>query len=485
MSNAAQVGTRSITALNDTISAAIVSRINADQHEVARTAARRRAPRASPSTAPSTFAPVSPSIRCSRRSSPSKPQNAPITGAIATPTASPPRDERDRNPRDQPDLDRAARRPIEEVREVGRERDEDRVGEQPPARDERHVRREHERDRGAAEDLDRPRRDPTVRERTDVPAKTAVAFGAEQVVDQTEQPEARDTRTARAARAMLRPGSSPRPNAPSVSRPASTMSTATHHEESRRGRQRGGRESCAAGGPGRRARRGPHMTSSRTVSRPTTIPRRTIIRGRLRNRRGGDDSGASSGGRAPRTADPVTPNGDHDEYRRHDAEHDARDGDTRVVRAASRARSHRRARRCRRELGQALVQPAHAPRRAVDEIRDAGEHDREHDRPDASSSTPTLFCCILRWIIVDTLWNPPCPLPDAISRPEVRPLARRAGSSRSRRRSRAGPCCRAVQRDELPRGAPTRATTSRSPRTREPSRAHRRRRNRRRARRRR
>ena len=70
---------------------------------------RRRARPPGRAPPPSTFAPVSPIIRCSCRSSPSNPQNAPITGAIAMPTASPPRDERDRDPRDEPDLDGAAR----------------------------------------------------------------------------------------------------------------------------------------------------------------------------------------------------------------------------------------------------------------------------------------------------------------------------------------------------------------------------------------
>ena len=183
-----RIGTRSMTALNETNSAATVNRISPISTKL-------RGPRptssttARPSTAPSTFAPVSPIIRCSRRSSPSNPQNAPITGAIAMPTASPPRDERDRDPRDEPDLDRAPRRPVEQVGEVRGERDEHRVGEQAPARDERDVRCQHERDRGAAEDLERACGDPAPARAPQVAAKAPVALGPEQVVDQSEQSE--------------------------------------------------------------------------------------------------------------------------------------------------------------------------------------------------------------------------------------------------------------------------------------------------------
>ena len=73
MSKRRRRGTRAITALNDTSSA--------DQRSTTRARSARHcagpwptsSTTARPSTAPSTLAPVSPSIRCSRRSSPSRP----------------------------------------------------------------------------------------------------------------------------------------------------------------------------------------------------------------------------------------------------------------------------------------------------------------------------------------------------------------------------------------------------------------------------
>ena len=47
---------------------------------------------------------------------------------------------------------------------------------------------EHERDRGAAEQLDHPAREPTVGERAEVAAEAAV-LTAEHVVEEAEQPE--------------------------------------------------------------------------------------------------------------------------------------------------------------------------------------------------------------------------------------------------------------------------------------------------------
>ena len=101
-----------------------------------------------------------------------------------------PSDERDRHPGQQPDLDRAPGRAVEQVGEIRGQRDENRVGEQPPARDEGNVRGEYERDRGTAEDLERAGRDPTRGEGAQVPTKAAVALGAQEVVDQPEQAEA-------------------------------------------------------------------------------------------------------------------------------------------------------------------------------------------------------------------------------------------------------------------------------------------------------
>ena len=89
---------------------------------------------ASPSTAPITFAPVSPSISRSRRSSPSSPNAAPITGAMAMPMGAVPIDDRDRHVGDEPELDRAARRAVEQVAEVGGERDEHGVDDERASR---------------------------------------------------------------------------------------------------------------------------------------------------------------------------------------------------------------------------------------------------------------------------------------------------------------------------------------------------------------
>ena len=113
----------------------------ADQHEVARAAADvehdrqaeharrarwRRCRRASGARAGRRRA-----ARRTRRSpvrSRCRPRRRRATNAIGTHAS-------------EPDLDRATRRAVEQVREIRGERDEHRIGEQPPARHERHVRR--------------------------------------------------------------------------------------------------------------------------------------------------------------------------------------------------------------------------------------------------------------------------------------------------------------------------------------------------------
>jgi hypothetical protein len=89
MSSARNGATLRITALNETNSDATF-RASTTASVVYRTASPQPSTTASPSTPPSTFAPVSPSMRCSRRSSPSSATATPITGATDTPTAPPP-----------------------------------------------------------------------------------------------------------------------------------------------------------------------------------------------------------------------------------------------------------------------------------------------------------------------------------------------------------------------------------------------------------
>ena len=272
-------GTRSITALNDTISGRDRQQHQAEQHEVARTAPDVEHDREAEHGAEHVGAGVA-EHQCSRRSSPSRPANAPITGAMAIPTGiAAARRARSGIHATQADLDRAARRPVEQVGEVRGERDEHRVGEQPAARDERHVGGEHERDRGAAEDLDRARRDASLGQRAQVAAKSAVALGAERDRRSGRAGRSPSTRTAPAAargcgparhrgrtrRASPGPPPPPAPRAPRAARPRSGAA---------------GRGSCGVGARARRARSRPHITSSRTVSSPTTRPRTTITRAR-------------------------------------------------------------------------------------------------------------------------------------------------------------------------------------------------------------
>ncbi len=80
----AAAGTASITRLNETSSAATLS-ASSTSITASRMLSREPSTTASPSTAPITLAPVSPSMRRSCRSSPSRPSAAPMTGATAMP----------------------------------------------------------------------------------------------------------------------------------------------------------------------------------------------------------------------------------------------------------------------------------------------------------------------------------------------------------------------------------------------------------------
>jgi len=84
-SNHRSGGTRSITRLNDTSSDSRFSAIRTTKITL-RDVREHSSTTTSPSTPPRMFAPVSPSITRSRRSSGSTPSAAPITGAAATPT---------------------------------------------------------------------------------------------------------------------------------------------------------------------------------------------------------------------------------------------------------------------------------------------------------------------------------------------------------------------------------------------------------------
>ena len=70
-----------------------------------------------------------------------------MTGAIATPIASRPEDDGQGHVRDEPRLDRPARRAIEEVAEVGGQRDQHRVDHETAAGGKARGRHEHDRDR--------------------------------------------------------------------------------------------------------------------------------------------------------------------------------------------------------------------------------------------------------------------------------------------------------------------------------------------------
>ena len=185
---------------------------------------------------------------------------------------------------------------------------------------------------------------------------------------------------------MLRPGSSPRPNAPSVARPASTTSTAITTSSPAAvgsGRSRKLRRWSAGASSSSR----PQITSRRTVSSPTRMPRSTITA-----------SAGSPPTRRPRarSVGPVSAVGEIAQRGRARSPRIVTTTSTGVItpsitpaiampesfeRGAEHGHDQETDERGR-ELRDALVQPAHAARRAVDEVRDPGEHHREHDRPD-------------------------------------------------------------------------------------------------------
>ena len=100
-----------------------------------------------------------------------------------------PGDQRDRHVGDQPDLDRATGRPVEQVAEVRGQRDQGGIGQQPPAAHLAGRRGQDDGDDPAPEQLHGAGRQATVPQRDQVASEPAVLLGAEQVVDEPEERE--------------------------------------------------------------------------------------------------------------------------------------------------------------------------------------------------------------------------------------------------------------------------------------------------------
>ena len=197
-----------------------------DQHEVARTAARRRArPRGrAPRRARSRRCRRASGARAGRRRA--DPQNAPITGAIAMPTASPRATSAIGIHATSPTLiARPGARSSRLARFAASAMSTASASSRRPDTNE-HVRGEHERDRGAAEDLDHTGRDPPLR-RARAGARESRGRprcrGGRRSARAARSP---GTRTARAdARCCVRARHRARTR-PASPRPASTTSTA-------------------------------------------------------------------------------------------------------------------------------------------------------------------------------------------------------------------------------------------------------------------
>ena len=193
------------------------------------------------------------------------------------------RDERERNPREQSDFDRATRRAVEEIREVRRERDEERVGDDPRAR-----RRCRRADSPRSRARPRARPPPTIFTRPVVtrpcasaprwPRNPWSACVPDEVVEQAEQPET-DAREQHEQPGGVAAASFPTPNAPNSERPPSISDDREDREQARRGRdrppavvrplERGRAQQVVARAdeqPRRRARR--RRTRAATLTRP-------------------------------------------------------------------------------------------------------------------------------------------------------------------------------------------------------------------------
>ena len=139
------------------------------------------------------------------------------------------RDERERHPGQQPDLDRASRRAVEEVREVRRQRDEQRVGDDPHAGRRRTALALTSTTASAPPPtiFTTPGRDASVRERAEMTAETrdrrsspTRSSNRPSIPKPTHASSTSDTRG-------VAPGAFPTPNAPNSERPASTSTTAS------------------------------------------------------------------------------------------------------------------------------------------------------------------------------------------------------------------------------------------------------------------
>ena len=126
----------------------------------------------------------------SRRSSPSRPNAAPIAGAIGDADRRGADHDRDRHVGDEAELDRATRRAVEQVGEVRGQRDQHRVDEQAATVLEPGRGHDHDRDGAAAEQLEQPGRDPTVAQRAEVAREPAIRADGGEVVDEPEEREA-------------------------------------------------------------------------------------------------------------------------------------------------------------------------------------------------------------------------------------------------------------------------------------------------------
>ena len=143
-----------------------------------------------PSAAPITLAPVSPSMSRSWRSSPSSPNDRAHHGGERDAGAVGPEHEHERHVDDEAALDRAPRRAVEQVAEIGRERDQERVHDQAPTRLEAGRGDEDDGDRRACHQLQQAGGDARVPQRAEVTAEAALRPDAGEVVDQPEEAEA-------------------------------------------------------------------------------------------------------------------------------------------------------------------------------------------------------------------------------------------------------------------------------------------------------
>ena len=180
---------------------------------------------ASPSTAPIGFTPASPSMSFSPRSSRNNPREAPMTTATAIPVVEEPSSDQEGDVGHERDLQRSARCPIEQIREVRAQRDEHRVDDQAASRPEPRRCDQQYRDCAPARQLHESGRQRSRAGRADVATKASRAVVTEHVVEQPEESERDDReqdeaprrRRARSGRRLPKrraPTGPPRPRRP-------------------------------------------------------------------------------------------------------------------------------------------------------------------------------------------------------------------------------------------------------------------------------